>query len=318
MAWTTTQLLAHVRRVASFPTSSTMAGYTDADLLAHADAVLQGRVAALVAKARDEHAVHFVDVSVPAGQQFVRLPPRVGAGRLRDVTVAWPSVGATSYVSVPRLEPEDIATWLQPVAAAPNRIAFVMQAGFLQIVPQPNVAVTLRISYLRAPPTLAAVSTCFAATGLTAGSPVVVTHAGTTTSVPFDFVMVSNGDSLTDNITPSAAGAGSTSFLSTSMNARFINTAAECARYLAEGFYLCPSGTSCIVPLPDMLSPLLAMRTAAAATVAIGDFEAGGRLEAQADNMERELVPLISERVEGEPQRLRPAMHRRRAAWGLW
>jgi len=316
MAWTTTQLLAHIRRVASLPTSSTMAGYTDADLLTHADAALQGRVAPLVANARDEHAISTADVAVAAGQTTVRLPPRVASGRLRDVTML--SSDGTSYVSVPRLEPEDVAIGGMSVPTSPQSIAVVVQAGFLRILPVSTQALTLRISYVRAPSTLALVATCTAVTGLTVASvQLTATHAGTLAAGNWDFVLVSNGDTLGDSVATIVPALGSTTFLNTQLSPMFSQVQAEATRYVAEGVFLCPAGTTCIVPLPDAVSPLLAYRAAISMMQAIGDDEGAGRSERIADRMVQQLVPLRAERIEGEPQVVRPTFQNRgRGRWG--
>lgn len=315
MAWTTTTLLAHIRRVASLPTVSTAAGYTDADLLAHADAALQSALSPLVAASRDEHAIHFVDVSVAAGQQFVRLPPRVASGRLRAITQP-SSVDTPGYVTVPRLSPEDVATFASPFPTGPQSIAVVVQAGFLQIVPQPSSAVTLRISYVRKPSTLAAVSTCQLVSAITPGTPnVTFTHSGASLTGPLDVVLASNGDSLGDSVPVAVSGVGSTGLAAANMSARFVNNAGETTRYVAEGVYLCPQETTCIVPLPDAMSAVLAYRAAIAVMHAIGDSEGVSRIEDQLQTMEREAVTLVSERVEAQPQRIRPSLARRSMRW---
>lgn len=315
MAWTTTQLLAHIRRVASLPTSSTMTGYTDADLLVHADSALQGRVAPLVANARDEHAISTADVSVASGQVTVRFPPRVASGRLRDITMATPD--GTGFVSVPRLEPEDAAQYSLGVPTSPQSVAVVVQAGFLRIVPAPTSSMTLRFSYVRAPPSLAAVSTCTAVTGLTvAAVQLTASHAGTLAAGNWDFVLVSNGDSLGDSVATIVTGVGSTTFLNSQLSPMFSQVQAEATRYVTEGLYLCPANTTCIVPLPDAVSPLLAYRAAVNAMQAVGDMEGAARTEGIADRMEQQLVPLLSERIEGEPQVVRPTFQNRgRGNW---
>lgn len=325
MAWTTTTLLAQIRRVASLPTSASVAGYTDADLLAHADAALQGRVAPLVANARDEHAIHTVDVAVAAAQSTVRLPPRVASGRLRDVTMLNPN-GA--YVSVPRFEPEDVARGAFQTPATPQSVAVVVQAGFLRIVPVSTTAMTLRLSYVRAPPQLAAVSACTLVTALTAGTPnITATHTGTIAAGNYDFVLAGNGDSLADVAPTVTPGVGSTTFAAASMSPLFQNIQTECSRYVTEGLYLCPSAgflggeyasTTCIVPLPNNLSALLAQWAAVAVLQAIGDDEAAGRITRMATEMEAQLVPLLSERIEGEPQVVRPTFQNRGGRWRGW
>lgn len=315
MAWTTTQLLAHIRRVASLPTAATVAGYADADLLAHADAALQGRLGPLVANARDEHAVSTVDVAVASGQVTVRLPPRVASGRLRDITMATPD--GTGYVSVPRLEPEDAAQYSLGVPTSPQSVAVVVQAGFLRIVPAPTSSMTLRFSYVRASPSLADISTCTAVTALTVGATnLTASHAGTLAAGNYDFVMTSNGDSLGDDVATVVTSVGSTTFANSQLSPMFAQVQAEATRYAAEGIYLCPSGTTCIVPLPDAVSPLLAFRAALGVMQAIGDTEGAARAEVIADRMEQQIVPLLSERIEGEPQVVRPTFQSRgRGNW---
>lgn len=314
MAWTTTQLLAEIRRVASVPSASTATGYTDADLLVHADAALQGIVAPMVANARDEHAVHTVDVAVAAGQATTRLPPRVAAGRLRDVTVL--SSDGQTYINVPRFEPEDIAGLRSGNLASPLSVSVVVQGGFLRIFPQPTSAMTFRISYVRTPSPFALVSTCVAVTGFTPGATqLTVAHAGTLVTSPWDFVLVSNGDSLADSAPYVVPSLGSTTFLNTAMSPMFSNIQAELNRYRDEGVYLCPAGTSCIVPLPDMASGLLAYHAAINLQQAIGDLEASARTERIAQRMTEQLLPLLSERIEGEPQTIVPQLHRRGRNW---
>lgn len=314
MAWTTTQLLAEIRRVAFVPTTSTQAGFTDADLLVHADAALQGVVAPLVANARDEHAVHTVDVAVASGQTTVRLPPRVGAGRLRDVTML--SSDGQTYVNVPRFEPEDVAGIRSGSGIAPQSIAIVVQAGFLRVFPAPAAALTFRISYVRTPSPFALVSTCVAVTGFTPGAAqLTVSHAGSLVTSPWDFILVSNGDSLADSAPFVVPSVGSTTFNNAAMSPMFSNIQAELNRYRDEGVYLCPAGTSCIVPLPDMASSLLAYRAGVYLMHSIGDADAAGRAERIADRMTDQLLPLLSERIEGEPQTIVPQLHRRGRNW---
>lgn len=314
MAWTTATLLAQVRRVASLPSAVTALGYTDADLLAHADVALQGHILPLVANARDEHGVHFADVEVPAGQEYVRLPPRVVAGRLRDITRR--SAAGNSWVSVPRLEPEDTARWATPAPIGIQSLSVVVEAGFLRLVPVPTQTQTLRISYVRTPSTLASVASCFQVSAITPGAFVsLTTLAATTGGALYDLVMVGNGDSLADRATNIGSGTSPAIALA-DMDRRYTNTSPETARYLAEGLFLCPAGTTCIVPLPDVASTLLSHATAIGFMASIGDSEGASRTQDALDAMTSQLVPLLSERIEGEPQTVRPrAMSRGRGIW---
>jgi hypothetical protein len=317
MAWTTTTLLAQMRRIASLPSSTTADGYTSSDLLAHADTALQGDVLPLVTNARDEHGVHFEDVVVPSGQQYVRLPPRVLAGRLRDITRASPTTSPTSYLSVPRLEPEDVAAVGLQVPAGPDAVAVVIESGWLRVVPTPTSSVTLRISYIRTPSTLATVASCFHIQAVTPGANVVMTtFTGTPASARFDILLQSNGDSLGDRLFNFGGGAGACTFTASDFSPRFINTTAETGRYVVEGLWVCPAGTTCVIPLPNVVATLLAYRAAINFMHAIGDTEGVARAQDAADRMTAQVVPVINERIEGEPQVVRPRFGARgRSLW---
>ena len=118
------------------------------------------------------------------------------------------------------------------------------------------------------------------------------------------------------NISASVVSASVFTFAPYSQMPRYVNTAAETGRYVTEGLWTCPTGFTCVVPLPDILSALLAQRTAIGVMNAIGDSEGVDRAQAALERMEREVGPVLSERVEGEPQVLRPrAMSRGRAFW---
>jgi hypothetical protein len=221
-----------------------------------------------------------------------------------------------TYINVPRFEPEDIAGFRSGNLASPTSVSVVVQGGFLRIFPQPTALMTFRISYVRTPSPFALVSTCTAVTGLTvAAVQLTATHAGTLAAGNWDFILVSNGDSLGDRVATIVTGVGSTTFLNSELSPMFAQVQAEANRYVVEGVYLCPAGTSCVVPLPDMASPLLAYHAAINLQQAIGDLEASARTERIAERMTSQLLPLLSERIEGEPQTVVPQLHRRGRNW---
>jgi hypothetical protein len=119
------------------------------------------------------------------------------------------------------------------------------------------------------------------------------------------------GDSV-PTVTPAS---GSTTFANASLSPMFAQVQAEATRYVSEGLYLCPAGTTCVIPLPDALSGLLAQHAAIGVLNAIGDVEAVDRVSRVAEQMTARVLPLISERIEGEPQVVRPTFQNRGRSW---
>jgi hypothetical protein len=143
-----------------------------------------------------------------------------------------------------------------------------------------------------------------------------VTYGGAAPVGLQDLVLVSNGDSLGDSLTASGGGPGVITYLESALNPMY--SPADVARYALEGLYICPAGTSCLVPLPDVASTLLAYRAAIAWMHAIGDVDAAQRTEGIAGRMQEQLTPLLSERIEGEPRTIRPTLQNRGGGIVRW
>lgn len=82
MAWTTTELLAAVRRSGYLPDASDL---TDADLLAFGDEELADRFTELLKTAREEYRVKVTDISIQPGTRRYYLPRRALAGAVRSI-----------------------------------------------------------------------------------------------------------------------------------------------------------------------------------------------------------------------------------------
>jgi hypothetical protein len=103
---------------------------------------------------------------------------------------------------------------------------------------------------------------------------------------------------LADSVAGTNVAPG-TAVLKTAFTLTFSLAAAQ-----AEGVMVATAGTTCIIPVPDAAAPLLAYRTAAALALTLGDGQAYSQCMTGADELEKQLTPLLSERVEGEPRRL--------------
>ncbi len=319
MAWTTTELLADVRRSGMFPSASTVTGLTDTDLLAHADKELQSRLLSLVMAAREEFYVRVTDAALVASQSAYKVPYRSIANKLRDVSLL---VG-TSERNLRRIEPERMG---EDASNATGALpwAFYMERDSVVIVPAPSSSggASLRLRYFARPNRLVAVSATATPTILTvtADSPTTgttrITHSATgttlSTSTLWDIVRARPGfEHVGLDLTATGTAAGRIDVLSSSLPSDF--TTANNA-----GDYISAAETSPVVQLPPELHNLLYQRTLCRVLASLGDLDVLAVAEKQAVDMEAAAGMLVSNRTEGNARKVVSGLmwrNRRGSGW---
>lgn len=148
MAYTTTDLLASVRRRAQLPAAN--GALTTTDLLALADLAHQTVTSPLLRSVREEYGVISESVTIVSGQRAYPIPTRAEAGSLRDVIAVSTSTGAE--VQLPYIPPEDRPFYRQ--AASPwwdAPCAYTVEGNDLELLPTPTTQLastyTLRMRY---------------------------------------------------------------------------------------------------------------------------------------------------------------------------
>lgn len=316
MAWTTTELLADVRRSGMLPSTSTT-GTADADILAQADKEIAARVVPLVLSVREGFYVRTYNYSLTASQSAYRIPARAIAARLRDVLLVF-SDGSTR--NLVRFSPERAA--LQSVTAATCPEGFYLEQNNVVVVPPPasTGAATLRLKYFARPNRLVAVGATTTPTVVSVssvGGNTRITHSasGTTfsTSSAYDIVKATPGfEHALLGVTPVGSGAGYID-ISTGDTPSDLSTANNL------GDYLSASETSPVIQVPAELHNYVAQRTLARILQSLGDADGMRAAEDDAERMREDALTLISNRVEGEPKKVVPMLLRRRSrAWGDW
>lgn len=320
MAWTTTELLADVRRSGMLPDSAP-SGVADADILAHANKELQSRLLPLVLSVREEFYVQPYSTQLVGGQQGYRIPSRSIGNKLRDVLL---QLNDGSLQNLARIAPE---AYPEAMTTAPAVYpwAFFLESDSALLVPTPSTtgAATLVLKYLLRPSWLVVVSATATPTVVTvqADTPSAgltrVDHSATGTnlgtSVRRDIVMARPGfRTVLIGAAPTASGNGYVVFNSSDLPSDF--TTANNA-----GDYLSAAETTPVVQLPPELHNLLYQRTLCRVLQSIGDLDALQAAEANAAQMERDAVGLIANRVEGEAKKVvGRIMSRPRARVGRW
>jgi len=313
MAWTTTDLLADVRRRAMLPASSTL-GTQSSDLLLHADNEMASRLVPLVTSVNEEFYVQTVDIPIVSGQSSYRIPNRSAGGKLRDVTYL---VGATNY-NLPRIEPERLTAWTVNAAGMPA--GFYLEAGTVNLVPSPSAGGTLRLKYYVRPGRFTATATDYGIiTGVTYSNAntVVLTFSGSLSTSGTLFDVIANRppfEYLLCDATKSASGAGTITLSVSSPSANPPNFSPN----IAVGDYVTAADLSPLMQLPVELHSLLAQRTVCAVMESFNYTERLQAAEAAYARMEAAALKLLTPRVDGAPRKMRgilPAFGRSGLGW---
>jgi hypothetical protein len=319
MAWTTTELLADVRRSGMLPDSAP-SGVSDADILAHANKELQARLLPLVMAVREEFYVQPYSTALVGNQQGYRVPSRGIGNKLRDVLL---QLSDGSLQNLARIAPE---AYPEMMTTAPSVYpwAFFLESDSVMLVPTPSTtsAATLVLKYLLRPSWLVPVSASATPTVTTvqANTPSAgltrINHSATGDDLGgqrLDVVMGRPGfRTLMVGAVPVSSGAGYVVVNATDLPSDF-STANS------AGDYLSAAETTPVVQLPPELHNLLYQRTLCRVLQSIGDLEALQAAEANAAQMEKDAIGIIANRVEGEPKKVvGRLLSRPRARVGRW
>lgn len=284
--YTTTALLASIRRRASIPTTSVTGGATS-DLLAYANEELQLSLMSDILPKQEEYFSKDSDTTLTSATVY-RLPSRAVGGVLRMVSLV-DSNGAM-LGTLNRIEPERIADYPTSGTLA----GFYIRNNAVVLVPSSSsTAATLRMTYFIRPNQLVSSGTQpITAINTSTKTVTVSTTSGFSTSTPVDLVANTPGfESLAVDLTPSAVGGTTVTFSST------------LPTDLAVGDHLCLAGQSPIPQVPEVYHPILAQRVACAYLEASGAPELAAAA-ARLQKMEEAAGILISPRSPGNPRKL--------------
>lgn len=286
--YTTTALLAAIRRRAMLPTASD--ALDDTDLLAFANGELQGYIAPLLVRVREEYLVAYDTVSIVANTAAYPIPWRAIGSAVRDVQLL---VGST-YVPVRRLEPG--REWALSYSASNTTQFYRMEGDNIVLCPTPTASGTLRVVYHRRPNVLVS-------TGYT------TVAAGSTTSilkVALNTALGSTGTTLNVDVVRAKPGFQS---WQDSLSATIpvspttdLTVSWTVPSNMAAGDYVCKEGESPVPQVPFELHDLLVQRTAVKALEAMNDAPGLANAKRICDEMEHTLTDVLQPRTQGSPR----------------
>lgn len=284
--YTTTALLASIRRRASVPNSSKL-GTSDADLLAIATEELQGLVTALLVSTREEHLVTTYDVTLTAGTNAYNLPARAIAGALRDAVVVQTDGNLRNLKWLDRAD----LPGLDQSTGTPSR--FYFQGDQVVLWPTPDASTeTLRLPYRRRCGNLVAASAAWPIDALASATSfefAATKPSAFATSQRFDIISAKPGfRTLAMDLTASIVAPDAMSFTTTLPDD------------VEVGDYVCLAGESPVPQVPVELHPLLAQAAAVQVLKYTNPDKVGAALS-DLKALKDDVVGLLTPRNDGEP-----------------
>ena len=290
MAYLYSDLLTDVRSAAMLP-ATTPTGTSDAEILAHADREMATRLVPALIRVREEWFVRVKDYTLTAGTAEYRLPSAAIASRLRSVQL----IINNAPLNLSRIEPSRIAEFglvSQTATGAPW--SYYLRGADIVLLPAPNTAYTLRISYLHKPGRLSSTSNTVATINTSTGVGTTTGAHGWSANKVVDFISVNAPFETKATGTLSSASASNFTTSVTDFG----------AVPPAVGDYIVSTDTTPVVQLPPELYYVLVGRVAARLLQALGYLQEAQQANADADTQQADALEMLKIRTEGEPRKI--------------
>jgi len=295
VAWTTTELLASIKRRSGMPTAQ--ATFATADLLAIANEQMLEYVVPLVLGVREDYWTKDYDVALADGTLSYRLPYRAIMGKLREVSLldAQSNVRNLPRVNINDLQSSNFGFWLQGDQ--------VWLAGDSTAVT--NLGVSLRLTYHLRPNQIIETSGATTVASFSATNRTV-----TLTAPPAAYTGNTSWDIIRartpfDTLSHDEAG---------TLSGSTITFAGSLPADLAAGDYVTLTEQTPVPQIPVELHGLLAQKCAIKVLEAKQMFDKLKAAGEELGRLERDARSVLSPRVDGEALRIvnRASLYRNR------
>ena len=288
-SYDTVALIANIKRRCAVPNSQLT--YLDTDFSDMATDELQGTVVPLIMSTREEYFVHHVDVVVSGSS--LDIPANAVGEKLR--TVAY--VQQTSplvLVNLPRID-LDVVTGLGFFNSA-TIAGFYIEDNTLNLYPSNSVPQnqTIRLYYYKRTLALAAPSTYGKVVSIDA-----VANTFQLSFVPSTWEIGTELNSVS-SVSPFAVTVTTMAIVGVSSPTVEVASVAG----LSVGDYVSLEGYSAVPQVPIEAHAWLAQLTAVKALEGLGDREAMKAAQAKADMLEKSMLIMVSQRVDGSVKKI--------------
>jgi hypothetical protein len=306
----TENLIANIKRRCAVPTSQLT--YTNEDFTDLANDNLQGRVVPLLMSTREEYFVDFVDIAVSGSE--IDIPVDAVGEKLRTVAIKNPG-SPLSLINLPRLDLDVVAG--VGFANYASLAGFFIQNNKLILFPSNSVPqnTTIRLYYYKRTLALAAPSTYGAIQSIDTGTNTVVLDF-----VPYDWEV---GTVLNAVSFESPFGVTNSEMTITALSSPSVILSS--VDDLSVGDFISSQGYSAVPQIPVEAHQYLAQLTAVTALEGLGATDAMKAANAMSEILEKSLMVMISQRVDGSVKKiinpnggLRILGGLRRRGWGIY
>ena len=281
--WTTDDLLSRAKRKAQWPGNPKL---TDTEILAIADEELQSFVAPLVRSTREAYWLKDDDRSITPNVNEFRIPALATSGSIYDVIL----IDTNQNTSVlARIETNDRYRWRPSPNLTGWPRVYEVVGDIVRIFPiLQSPGYTLRIRYERRPSQLVATSACAQVTAVGGSTLTSATSIGSATvdvvqaNPDFDVVVAAKPETI------SGGGPYTYTFSGVALTD------------VSVGDWICPTGQTCIPPIPDVMQFALVDRVAAEMLDEAGDYENADRIRTALDPKLTQSMKSIEPRVPTE------------------
>lgn len=279
MAWTTTDLVASVKRRTGMPAAQ--ATYTDAEILAIASEEFLSFVVPLVIAQKEDYFLSHVEVPLEVGADSYEIPARAVGAKLREVLIL---DADRNPINVPRIDTGNAVGADFGFLTDGDALTFMHDEPDLT-----DIGATLRISFYGRPNSL--ISTSDAAVISAVGaSTATIASAPSSWSAPTSFDVIRSVPPFAPVALDIAGGLSGTTWTPT----RGMPT------NISAGDYLCRAGESPVPQLAPEIHPLLAQATAVAILESKGLAQKAAAATSTRDRLAAQVAAMISPRVDGE------------------
>lgn len=281
----TSDFLTRVKRKAQWTSSAKL---SDTELLAIADEEIATFIAPIVRGVTDGYWIKRYSITITAGQPLYRIPTRASAGTIYDASIVDPA-GNTRRLSKRSAGDLYMMRYGFDASTQSTPVAYVIEGDQLRLLPTPSSGYTLLLRYERRPSQLVATTSCQPiATVSTLSLTTTSALSGYSATAGLDIVQARpNFDALFDDLTLTQSGSGPYTY-----------SGSTTLTDVSVGDYICNPGTTCIVPVPDVLYHALIDRVAAEALLEAGDAAEAANIQAGLDRKLNGILESLEPRAE--------------------
>jgi hypothetical protein len=289
MAYTYTELLDDIKTIGAIPTSQNT--YTAARILSATNRVLRSRILPIMSKCRENYYSYDVDTSVNSSGQY-NIPSRAMGGKIQNLAL----INSTERLDLSWLSEEELSDTSESPYGSPG--VYVKRNSVYLVPAQDHGYSTFRMSIYLRPCEVVAQSSAAQITAINTGTNTLTFTSGTiptswTTSNTFELVQQNpHFDTLGYDLAISSITT-TTMVFSATLNTR-----------LAVGDWVGLTGQSPIIQIPLEAQPLLAQLVSNELTRNSTNKAAYKLGVENAKDLEKELMHLLTPRIDKEGKKL--------------